>query len=833
VATATNCTLKVNYQKTGGDAVSGLDFAALSGYLTIPRGASNATFVITPLANWIKQTDSTLELTVDAGGYLIGSASNISMTIHNEPPPSAPTNAWSAVAPGNASTAANWTAGHAPRTNEIALLAGVFSQQPMTWDVTNAVAAWHQAADYTGTVTIPTTYGPAFPVMAITGNCQVLGGTWTHPVGSVANTEVNRLRVAVGGDFTLGGNATINLNEKGFAAQYYGGYGPGRSGVDGNYERGVSHGGLGGNSSSGTPVSWNKVYGSIASPTNLGSSTSTSGGGALYLTVQGVATVDGTINAKGGNGSYIAASAGGSIYLVVGTLAGTGTLSVAGGATWGQGGGAGGGGRIAVILNTGSTFGSVAMKAHGGTSSPSQSGAAGTIYRQTSAQATGEGSVIIDNNNIATTSAMTMATPNEPDMTQFSEVILTNRGFLALNTNTMLDWIAQPNLRVYGPNQSLLMAQNTNNISLASDFNMANFALYLYTNLTVAGDMLVSNAIFSLAVPIQPNLVVQGNLHVATNGSMTHWLGNESYRLNCQVNGNFTLDAGGSINVNGLGFFPGTGPGKGSANNANTAPAASHGGLGAPNPGVAGQPVTYGSILAPTNFGSGAHSYGGGAVEIHVAGTSTVNGIISAKSGTPGLAVGSGGSIYLVTGWLEGNGTLDVSSTDFGYNPAPSQNGGGGGRIAVCLTHSSSFGSVAMNAYGCKANGAPYAGAAGTIYQQTAAQAAGLGTILVNNNGVITAPNLTTQLPPYTNGSSVASLRYVTLKATNAANVELLGDLVMGDLYVCDDTSRLRLNGHTLKLQASYHDDWGTDSRVVYDGGQIIWTVAGTVLILQ
>ena len=412
---ATNVDLTLTYLKTSGTAVSGLDYVALPGTVTIPAGATNAFIALTPVLNWANSSDTALGITLTAGNpfCLFDASSNATLTITNTTSvPSAPTNAWVAASAGNASVSGNWGLGHVPTSSEIVFL-GLFSAQNMTWDVTNAVAKWIQTADYNGTVTIATRYDDTFPCMTISGNCQILGGTWTHPVGSSGNTAIYHMRVDVGGDFTLAGAASINLNNKGYAAQYYGGYGPGASGADGNYERGVCHGGLSGLGNSGTYPSLGKVYGSITSPTNLGSSTESAGGGAIHLSVQGTATIDGAVSAApGGNTTYLAAAAGGSIFMELGYLAGIGSLSVAGQDS-GGGGGSGGGGRISVILGNGTDFGSVAMTAHGGHSwaGAFYCGAAGTIYRQRADQAAGRGTLVIDNNQSDTLAATTTPLP--------------------------------------------------------------------------------------------------------------------------------------------------------------------------------------------------------------------------------------------------------------------------------------------------------------------------------------------------------------------------------------------------------------------------------------
>ena len=727
-----------------------------------------------------------------------------------------------------ASTPGNWVQGVAPSDPSDSIRLDSTTNKDMTWDITNRVAAWTQTADYHGTVTILTRYDAAFPCMTIAGNCQVLGGTWTHPVGSSGNTAIYYMRVAVGGNFTLAGTASINLTEKGYQANYYGGYGPGRTVEEGNQGRGASHGGLGGNNRYGGAVSWDKVYGSITSPTNLGSSAKFAGGGALQLSVQGAATIDGTISAIGGSAGFESSAAGGSIYIEAGSLTGAGALTAAGGNTWNGGGGAGGGGRIAVILTSGSTFGAVAMTAHGGDGGNApQTAAAGTIYRQIAGQAAGEGTLIIDNNNMPATFAMTMATPNEPDMTHFAAVILTNRGFMALNTNTALNWVSQPNLKVYGPNQSLLLVQVTNGLVFSPDFELANFSLYLGSPLTISGNMIVSNASLVMATAQRPGLTVGGNLQVMSGSTISHWAGSELYRMVLQVGGDMVIDTGSAIDVTGKGFINSQGPGAGYGSNNNDLPGASHGGLSAEN--IPYNPwaswVTYGSILAPTNFGSGAILSGGGAVQATVIGTTHLAGSLLAKGSPVGMAGNAGGSVFLTTGSLEGSGLIDASAnfTD--------QYGGGGGRIAVILKNGNSFDAVTMQAFG---GGNSKRGAAGTVYRETLAQGAGRGVVTVNNGGVAAwTTDTVTPIPPSLS-TPLLGLKFVALDVTNNANVSILTNITMGNLFLRDDSVRLRLNGNTLTLKAVYHADWGTTNRVVYASGEIIWDPGqGTIFTIR
>jgi hypothetical protein len=85
--TASNLPLTVHYRQTGGTAVTGKNFAALSGSVIIPPGAAKAAIAVTPVADWPTAHDTTLEITLSPGGYIVGSQSVASMTIRNTPTP--------------------------------------------------------------------------------------------------------------------------------------------------------------------------------------------------------------------------------------------------------------------------------------------------------------------------------------------------------------------------------------------------------------------------------------------------------------------------------------------------------------------------------------------------------------------------------------------------------------------------------------------------------------------------------------------------------------------------------------------------------------------------
>ena len=215
--------------------------------------------------------------------------------------------------------------------------------------------------------------------------------------------------------------------------------------------------------------------------------------------------------------------------------------------------------------------------------------------------------------------------------------------------------------------------------------------------------------------------------HTALTGSMTT-ISQESYKLNLVVGGSVTVAADGAIDVTSRGFAIRTGPGYHSANNTYGTYAGHAGTHDADG-------YTYGSMVAPTNCGSGAYTTaGGGVIRLVSAGTVTVDGSVLACSDTANNAgSGSGGSIWITCPRLLGTGTLSVSAGDDAYACA-----GSGGRLAVWLTEAGNFddwhgtmlargGDNTSSAFGAKM------ASAGTIYLQAAGQGRTNATVIIEN----------------------------------------------------------------------------------------------------
>ncbi len=167
--------------------------------------------------------------------------------------------------------------------------------------------------------------------------------------------------------------------------------GPGAGQWGFNWGGGGGHGGKGGDGRSDDPYALGGLpYGSELMPTTRGSGGATdpntgagsgSGGGALWIRVEGDLSLRGNIEAGGYNGGANEAGggAGGSILIEAGSITGIATVRANGGAGNSVGGG-GGGGRIAVYSCD--VDPRIAFQVAGGSSGGGSAGEAGTLVQQ-------------------------------------------------------------------------------------------------------------------------------------------------------------------------------------------------------------------------------------------------------------------------------------------------------------------------------------------------------------------------------------------------------------------------------------------------------------------
>jgi autotransporter-associated beta strand protein len=742
---------------------------------------------------------------------------------------SANKNYWTGT--GNWSTATNWSLGHAPLTGEDAEF-DFRGPAGCTANVVNAdLGSLTLSSGYTGTVTCLIKYPGqgSFTNMSITGDCSVNGGVLTHLANSGVAGQSDRLALSVGGNLTVGPAGAINVDQKGFDAQK----GPSAGGVSGT-ATGAGHGGLG---SMGTAQgAAGPTYGSIYYPTNLGSGAVGRGGGAVLLKVTGTASVNGPITAKGNSG--VCGAAGGSIFIQAAAMDGSGVVDAAGGSGSAYTGGNGGGGRIAVILTNSAAFGAVACRAYGGGSGVAAAGA-GTVYLQSAGQASGEGTMIVDNGNLTSVNPLGACTLiNEYDLNTLGALIIRNRGILGINTNTTIDFGAA---KIQGAGASAVANWRTASPAPAG----AAIALRGTNWVTFPNPYVISNYSLCLDIPVS----VSGNWVVASNGSLSHSgnldpvPGAETFRLRLDLAGNLTVEAGGAIEANTKGYWMWRGPAPAATVNGQSQRGASHGGRGGQGSTSTVPLNVYGSARAPRTLGSGGSIYslngavytprsGGGSIELVVRGTTTVFGVISVRTSLTNeyrCAGAAGGSVYIQTRFLQGSGSIDAQGDASGSdNSSP----GGGGRIAVLLTESESFGEVTFSAAGLPSAAAANPSGPGTVYLERASES-GHGRLVVDNaDRALVLTNSATQLPVL-DYASPGELTPVTLVVSNRAKAELTGNLTMKNLFIYTN-SILYLKGYTLTLNSAYHDDWGSASLVVYEGGQILWRpLTGSLIMIR
>jgi len=246
--------------------------------------------------------------------------------------------------------------------------------------------------------------------------------------------------------------------------------------------------------------------------------------------------------------------------------------------------------------------------------------------------------------------------------------------------NTAANWTPSG---IPGPGDDLTVATGSLivNIPLVMEsLTVQNGARVVFTNW--------NSTVSATAVTIAPG----GTVTVANAFSNTQMSNNVSFAVS-----NFTLQAGGAIEVSALGYAggdptveAGSGPGGASGRTAG----GSYGGTG--GNGVSSSRAPYGTAALPLDPGSGGGGHtsptgygghGGGAVRIAATGTVTLNGSILANGGNYGGSYGGGGSgggIYITARTIEGTtGQVLANGGNGNLNTTDQCGGGGGGRIAL------------------------------------------------------------------------------------------------------------------------------------------------------
>jgi hypothetical protein len=680
-----------------------------------------------------------------------------------------------------ASNPLNWLEETAPTDFASVIFDATGNGHPCTWDLDIPLQSWKQIG-YTDTVTIQTVYDAnGFNILRIAGDCVISNGCWTHLANTSAATY--RLRVAIGGKMTIGPDAVIHADEKGYVST-------GPAGYKLLSNRGGTHGGQGSNNAGQNPV----CYGSITSPEHLGGGSANSsahGGGAIRMDVGGALVLDGSVRAKSSNTSQWHVPAGGSVWITSGSISGAGSVSADSGYT--SNGYWGGGGRISLCLTgEGADFSAFAgtVTAYGsrkGSATGALQNAPGTIYYETAADGRGGGTIVIDAGGFACGSFYTTdiyladqpglhpksiqsrngayvriygnGTAGDLSLVVGESVALSNSTTLVIQKGAVLD-ISSATLGGLGT------TSGTRTLSVA-DGELRTSGALAHTNMTVTlqqSESLLTPA--NLAIRPATNGVVRfnsvrdlglspvtildggtlvanypvtmaGPLVVKSGGRVTHDANGAEpiYAVDIATTGNVTVEVGGAIDVNAKGYTKQAGPG------ATTSSwyGPSHGGRGIYNDGrQIASAVCYGSISQPTTQGSG-HSNndyrGGGAIHLDIGGALVNDGLISADGNRDSGAYNptAGGSVWITAGTMAGAGNFTANAakrtTKYDHSYA------GGGRISLAVTNENADLSGltgAITAYGA-GNPAGRNGGAGTVYLRTASQALDEGTLIIDN----------------------------------------------------------------------------------------------------
>ena len=791
-AAADDIPLVVNYAFSSETGVEGRSWVAPSGSVTIPKGEASATIQVVPLIDMTVEEDIKVAVTVTAGNYTAPSAA-VEVTIANFSIPVG-WNCWVAAEDGSAATAGNWSEGRAPISTDKVLFDGDISSASCEWNSaadggpSATVAEFKMTDTYTGTVTIDTLYSGTFSGLAVTGDMTVEGGTLTHPANSDAETY--RLNLAVGGAFTLGAAAKIDLCGKGFAKGKY------RSG-----SAVACH-------ASSPQGNYSYVYGNVYEPEALGSggnsnsSAASCGGGAVKLIVTGAATIEGTIDARSstqktnGNNPQMGVGAGGSIWLSASSVTGSGTLTAN---AWTADNTetsyqeAGSGGRIAVYATSGTVAIPYAnLKANGGFGG--KGAGAGTVFVKNAADA--NGTLLVGTTKGAEWSfavrypakgAVTIVPPGET--WNFDAVKLRDYGILGVPEGATLKL---PNgfasiantVSSTTPGCGLLYLGGTIDATQVNGLHTlaGSWIFQADSEFTFSGDVKCdSYAGFGGLMLLQPD---------PTN----------IVRNIVKVNGDLTVTSTAFMST----------VGRGARNTTSGTAYGVHGGT--VDAAIAGDNLGYDSIFHPAYSGNCGQSgdaastaAGSGALKLSVSGTLQLDGKLNLSAGTGDKHRPGAGSLDLECGYLAGSGSISASGQAMSSG---SNRAGAGGRVAVKLTGDGATISdvwkaniSALGALNSTSNS--YSSSAGTVYLQNAAEADGAGTILVRNTGstAITTP---TVLPSQKWGNeSAAELKSAKLELDGAAIVRLAENLKFARLTLPSDCA-LDLHGQTLTVREAY-----------------------------
>jgi hypothetical protein len=590
--------------------------------------------------------------------------------------------------------------------------------------VTNSGSLFVAAAPTNGT---GLEYGA---LVAVTGTVTVAPGCTIYPQSHFTNGAVVKFTAS---NFIVQATAFVNADVMGYGGGKSNsaprGYGPGG---------GYKDVGAGGHGGIGYGPTYGPAYGDPVRPIEPGSGgagtvnavtdVGLTGGGCVWIEAVDQVVVNGLITADAGplgGENRRGGAAGGGIYIKCATFQGTnGVVKANGAKSTANDYSGGGGGRIAVVYDTGLQAAlpvpsvAFAVTSHSNASaSVSFLGDIGTLY-------------FPDNRFLQTTVLPHSGRWMGPDATNlvFDSLLITN-GHLRFDQPGIAITVSN-DLRIVGANAQLMLGgdaywNDARSYFLRDRYTTTNLA----PTLSVGGDLVITNggSLYMAAgwtngsSPSYGALVaVTGRMDVA-NGCVVYLRSHPTNGASVKMQaGTLALQGGSTVDAlyrgysgNGSTLRFGWGPGGG----ATEAVAGSHGGKG----GGASASAVYGSLVLPTAPGSAggtsatAGDYGGaggGVVWFGVVGTATVNGAIAAsgKTATSRGGGGAGGSVAITASRLEGAGTVSANG---GLGANAGHGYGAGGRVAFDYVSSAFAGTVAVAG---QPNGATLSGQTGTYY---------------------------------------------------------------------------------------------------------------------
>jgi hypothetical protein len=597
----------------------------------------------------------------------------------------------------------------------------------------------------TGTVTINGSH--TFKNILVKGD-----GILTHTVSNVSNPSekfLGHMDLTTTGKIVVGPDALIDADGKGY---------PGANKEDNNTTYGLttgfsqgsnqygggSYGGLGGTNGSNGEV--NLQYGNHFTPDEPGSGgggnefyPGGNGGGFIKLVAQDI-ILDGEIRTNGEsaptdtNKKDLNGGSGGGIHLNTGILAGSGIIAANGGNS--RNVGTGGGGRIAVYYTDLTGFNENNIQCFGGLSNNNvakinYNGTPGTIYLKP-ANKSGRLIVFGIENHITNATPLPTVKPGTitavnghtmtDENTQFIPGKLTGMLLIAEIQNPMTFVVVGNTEDTISVDPNGPALEGVAPVGTSYRLKYAGTLKLEYSKLHISGD----NEFDSIDA-FKSEIVVDGTLRVDKlelneTSTLTHSEAtiNKTNKLHI-IAREMSVDINSKVDVTAKGYLGGgrystsptvtdnsLGRTLNNAKGSDKQSAGSYGGFGGMISTYNVNPI-YGSIYEPSDPGSGGGwggdtnapgGNGGGVIRLEISETLVLDGTIASNGGdiitnNRKGAGGSGGSIYIKTGTLNGTGSVTATGGISNYD-----GGGGGGRIAIYYDIANSFNFSAITAKG-------------------------------------------------------------------------------------------------------------------------------------